>query len=408
MRLWNWSVGAALILGLMGTGCVPRQGPVGPPSPTQPEPRAAPLRILLYPFIPPFHSRDELQHKALAEWLKSAFHEKHQDIPVDIRFANTYELKPDSPLLGKGEDAADLIEMDLLGLGALNGFVGAWSLSRDSVVPAAYDVSLLGGVPHAWPTYVCGHVVYSTDGGLREVDTVGELVDFLKKAPASLKPFIADMNGSSTLPSIYVDSYTDSHGSQPTDASVNKDVARDLRNVAKVCGELSEEKNECLNNTFDLYDGKLAGVQRFAAGEARALFGYSEYIFYALGAPQSKLDPSKLNVVSAPLGNGSHPLLYVDGLVRNVNCTEDCARRAQVFAEFLTSKDVQLALAFGKDMSPAVPRYLMMSRRSFWNDGRVKEDPIYKQLAPIVETGKPFVPPLVTKKNVLKELLTGP
>jgi thiamine pyridinylase len=349
-----------------------------------------------------------MEHKALAEWLKNKFREQHPDIAVDVSFLDTYGITPASPLLGKGDEAVDLIEMDLTELPPLSGAVGTWSLPRESVIPAAYDASLVGGSPHAWPTYACTHVFYSTDATLRDVDTVGELVGFLRKAPAPSKPLIADLNGSSTLPAIYVDAYADRYGSQPTDASVNKDVASDLRGLVEVCGDLSGTTNECLNDSFDLYDGKLEGVRRFAGGEARALFGYSEYIYYALSAPGAKVTPSTLNVVSAPLSHGSQPLIYVDGLVRNVNCTDECARRAQVFAEFLTSREVQLALAFGEDVSPAAPRYLLMSRQTFWNDGRVKNDPLYQQLAPVVQTGKAFALPLATKGAVLEEILTVP
>jgi thiamine pyridinylase len=45
-------------------------------------------------------------------------------------------------------------------------------------------------------------------------------------------------------------------------------------------------------------------------------------------------------VISVPLGAGTHPVVFVDALVLNAHCTGDCLGDAQTFSEFMSTPEV--------------------------------------------------------------------
>lgn len=360
-----------------------------------------PLRVALFPYIPPF---DDMEHRALADHLAREFTQE-SGLPVTIDFIDTYGMDESSEHLGSGDAAYDLVEIDLVGLPALATRVGTWDLPADDVAPAALSAATIDGTVAAWPTYVCGFFVYSREPELRSATSLAQLVTWLGDVG---QPLVGDSNGSSTLPAIYVDAYVDSHQTFPAGdaSSVDVNVRDGLRSLLRRCGSL-DRANPCLNDSYDLYDGNLGGIQRFVQADARALLGYSEFLYYVIRESRDPVDLSGITVVSAPLGAASHPVLFTDGLVRNANCAGECAERARRFAEFLTSVPTQSAIAFGEDATPPVPRYLLMARREFWASDRVSRDPVYAQLRDSVMSSEsqPFRSTLLSRDDILEAVV---
>lgn len=370
------------------------------------------LRVRLYPYIPPFHDAQARRHDPLQRWLQIQWKKKHPEVDLDLEFTDTYDVDPKT-LLGTDDRAVDIVEIDLKTFSYdtdLASLVGTWKLGENDFWPGAmtaakYDPKT--GKSLAWPTYLCGFVIYSTNTKLAKVKSAADLANFLSIAPEGSIPFVADMNGSSTLPPIYVDAFTDSHGYEKVPVNLDSEVIAGIRNLVRQCGNLSKEENSCLNDSADLYDNAIGPVESFGMGKAHAMFGYSEFIRYSLAAKGAKINPADLTVISAPLGEGSSPSLFVDGLVLNKNCEANahCRERAKNFAEFLTSPEIQMGIAFASDTEESDPRYLLMARRSFWSANPVKSDPIYRQLRPMVEKGKPIGSTKFSKKELLEAIL---
>lgn len=398
---WVFRANLALLLAACGGADVAPRAPAAhtaaPPSE---------LRVALFQYIPPF---GDLAHSTLAERLRREFLAE-TGINAHIEFRETYGLTPSSPEFAIGADAFDLVEIDLMGLRALDSVVATWQLASGDVAPAALNAASIDRRIAAWPTYMCGFFVTSFDPGLRTVATSAELVSWLGKG----QPLVGDFNGSSTLPPIYYDAYLDTHGTAAhVDDKVDQSVLESLRAVLKRCDGLNAD-NRCLNDSYDLYDGKTSGIERLVARDARALFGYSEYLYYVLASAGGKVVPADLSITSAPLGHGSHPALFTDGLVINARrCTAPCVDKAQRFAEFLTSPSTQTMIAYGEEEASgshsATPRYLLMARTAFWNSERVEADPIYSQLRSVVLDAKTqsFGPTSLSRDAIRDALLTG-
>ncbi len=401
----TFSLVAATALAVLASSCAGTQ--VADRSPQNASPPAhapaGPLRVVMFPYIPPFDSPKAQQHLELKAWLESNFRDSNAGRQVQIEFRNR------TPEDFTDAGPADLVEMELDELATLGGRAAAWPLQEREVVPGAWSASLLEGRPHAWPTYVCTHVVYSTDAALRNVRTLAEMRTFLRAGAGTGAPLSADFWGTSTTPHLFVDAALD-NGRGPRPPASDPIVVAALRELVGLCGPLSRTGNACLDDSMDPYkEGRLVGFERLLNGASRGLFGYSEFAYYLL-RPPSTLLPSALNVISAPLGPTSHPLLFVDGLVMNTRCGNDtgCAERALAFARFLTSPDVQLALAFGKDTEArGTQRYLLMAQRSFWQTPSVMADTIYSQLRDVVDRATPMVAG-APSREVVWEALRGP
>ncbi|HEX2688672.1 MAG TPA: hypothetical protein VHN14_18750 [Kofleriaceae bacterium] len=68
----------------------------------------------------------------------------------------------------------------------------------------------------------------------------------------------------------------------------------------------------------------------------RELGYYSERLHPILSAA-GKIDRARLHVASASLGQGNHPMLFTDALVRSPRCEGACADAARRFAAYYVS-----------------------------------------------------------------------
>lgn len=154
--------------------------------------------------------------------------------------------------------------------------------------------------------------------------------------------------------------YADSYGAQSLLAalSIHLDPAavRNLKAFAREC--LVGDRNPCVNGDYDDPDVPTAA---FAAGKAAAMFGYSERLYLIRkSAPQDHF-----HVSSAPVGNGSHPVLFTDAFVLRKDCDQRCEAAAR-------------------------GSYLLPATLSAFETPEVRRDPYYRQLALEIKSADPF------------------
>jgi thiamine pyridinylase len=303
-----------------------------------------------------------------------------------------FDLKPGgrlATLLGDGPDAADVVEVDSLVLGDLvkSGWVQEAGVKPAGILPAAWQAAAVGGRAYGVPTYVCSNVIYSYGAGLADVKDGGDLLGFLKTlSPAT--PLVGNFAGSWTLPSIYLDAWADTHdASKLAEAYVPPVDAGTIRTFEPLVRSCSASApghgNPCLDGAYsEGTDAELA----FAAGSANGFIGYTERLFYILSAKAQ--NP---NVLSAPLGDGSHPIMFVDVLVVNHHCTGECRMRADAFIGYMSRISTRTLIAFSHD-APAgtVPRYLLQANADFYQQAEARRDPFYPQFWSFVQRAVAF------------------
>jgi thiamine pyridinylase len=126
----------------------------------------------------------------------------------------------------------------------------------------------------------------------------------------------------------------------------------------------------------------------FATGQANGFVGYTERLFYILDAAPSQPLPS---VISAPLGLGTHPVMFVDALVVNPNCTGPCLANAMQFIAFMSQLGTRNLIAFSQDSrQPTFPRYLLQARIDFYQDALARNNPFYPAFWQIVRSAAEF------------------
>lgn len=133
-------------------------------------------------------------------------------------------------------------------------------------------------------------------------------------------------------------------------------------------------------------------VKLFGIGGLDALIGYSERLNILFSDPANRKQLDAIKITPAPLGAGKLAFFFTDALVRSVNCTSpQCRDAADKFSRFYSSASVMTASMMSADKgSGAVPRYLLPASRGAMQDAAVRRDPVYRQLAPLLDTARPY------------------
>lgn len=168
------------------------------------------------------------------------------------------------------------------------------------------------------------------------------------------------MTGSWNVPSLYLDGYADSYGPRAYCPQCRSTWIRRRYGISRRLprNALVGDRNPCVNGDYDDPDVPAAA---FAAGKAAAMFGYSERLYLIRkSAPQDHF-----HVSSAPVGNGSHPVLFTDAFVLRKDCDQRCEAAAR-------------------------GSYLLPATLSAFETPEVRRDPYYRQLALEIESADPF------------------
>ncbi|MFL5356782.1 hypothetical protein [Archangium sp.] len=366
-----------------------------------------PLRVALFPYLP---DANEDRHRALFKRIETEF-EASQQGQVELI------LKPSAPesndfytpktlsrwLRGEGAEAYDVVEVDTVLLDDIKNDIQPWRgvLPVEDWHPAASTaVGASGGSAWGYPHLLCSHFVFSRAPQVVEARTAAQLATALGALQLDKnmsRRLVGDFQGSWNLPSLYLDAWADTYGPETlkdalvvppgsTAPQLHEDVVGQLTRVEGNCRVSCQDL--CLDNTF--HDVPDYAAQLFAGGRAGALIGYSERLHHVI---KNREDTAPVLMASAPLGAGSHPVLFTDALVLSKSCGFDCQRDARAFADFLTSPRMNEILLMSGDVdegSHAIPRYLLPAARSAFRIPSVAADPYYPLLEKMIEGAAPF------------------
>ncbi|MCE9673232.1 extracellular solute-binding protein [Myxococcus stipitatus] len=358
----------------------------------EPTPRR-PLKAILFPYIP---DSGKDQFAGLKQRLETDFEAKHSDIDLEVVFdlnVDVYDLDDGgmlNQLLGDGERAAQVVEVDTLVLGSLvaKGWVQPVQVDANAVHPAAAEAVTVSGQSYGVPTYLCTYVVYSRSNAIRSATDGASLIRILEDVAPGKRPLAANFDGSWTLPSSYIDAWADSHpGSALSSAltlPLERPVVESLGTVVDSC-EREAGVNPCLDGTWK--DNTLP-EEAFAKEEANGFMGYTERLFHILSARPGMALPE---AISVPLGMGSAPAVFVDALVLNPHCTGTCAEDARAFTDFMKAPETRSLIAFSQDAPEgSTPRYLLQASRAFYLQEPARSDLMYRQFEALLRGVRPF------------------
>lgn len=392
IKRWSCIVGGALIL----SGCGPHGG-------ENPGGARTVLRVPLYPYIPDA-AGDQL--KAMAARIEAEFEARHPNIdlvPNPSCFADDF-YEPSQmarSLKGESECGYDVIETDTILLEELvaEGAVRPWRRLPRNIVwhPAGLSASTrqgtneLYGVPH----WLCGHFIVSRDEAVRQARTTSGLVQALAGLGTPAPNMAVNMLGSWNLPSLYLDAWADANGPANVRSAVTTErydtaVLGSMRQFVRSCQ--SGTGNPCVDGTYDQDENFDLPATLFAQRQADATMGYSERLHTILKNLPAGDTASDIKLSSAPLGEGSNPLLFTDSFFLGVNCTGKCEAAAQQFVEYMSQPSTFEWILMSED-APAdarVPRYLLPATLDAYQAPSVRADRFFPVLDAETRAGKPY------------------
>lgn len=354
------------------------------------------LRVKLFPYIPGVTGSGAQLARVLAERFRRSPWGRARDklqLEIDINPTDDPFKMETLKRLFTGREKWDVVEVDTLMLPrivrnkwarAIEGFnSGDWLRT----VPNAVRV---GQQTYGVPTYICSNVVFSFERLSGVTDSTSLISALDRRGKPSKCLLSANLAGSWTLPSAYIDAFVDTHTisrlpAKLTSTRLDPDTMVALKRVVDACTSI--EDGVVVNRALDgTYKGNTLAEQIFATGAAKGYMGYSEGLYDVLvEAHRRGLSADallkNLQVIAAPLGGGDRPVINVDALVLNANMAEETVEGAQAFTMFLSSPEARQLLSFSEDTGGSGPfRYLMQARREFWELQAVKRDPVFAML----------------------------
>jgi thiamine pyridinylase len=360
------------------------------------------LNVALYPDIP---SHPNGNFGRLLDYVVNAYQAANPDVLLNAVMADEnaiYSFDGLPPLLGAS--GYDVIELDTLYLGFLasSGLITPAKITGDAPWPVALAASTYNGVLYGVPSWLCMDFIFSFSPALKSVHSLNELLQFEANGLKSKPALLADYDGSWRLPSIYINAYVQAFGYQniakamvmPPDPA----VIANLKAIAATCE--FQSANTCVDGTnHGEPDGTIERV--FANGNAGSDMGFSEQSFYVV---LNQSITGNVTIIPAAWGEHPQPLLYSDTFVTNKStCSADpCQSDGAAFTSLMTGSAVKSYIAFSGDLSADMPpRHLLVATQPFWNLDLVTGDPVYQQVAPVLQTGQPF-PNAFTKQQQLE------
>ncbi|WP_163998642.1 extracellular solute-binding protein [Pyxidicoccus caerfyrddinensis] len=375
------------------------------------------LKAVLFPYIPD-SAGDEFS--ALKQALEKGFEQKHPDIDLTVVIdddVDLYDLNDGGALnrlLGDSAEAAQVVEVDMLLLGDLvsRGWIQPVQLTSADVLPSARQATAIQGTSYAVPTYLCSHVVYTGNPDFGSATDGQSLIRILSSSQPGRTPLVSNYKGSWTLPAIYMDAWADTHSADGLEKALELPLdAKTMTRLDEVVDSCAPggATNPCLDGS---YEDNTRAEETFAQGKANGFVGFTERLFFIRKSNPAMPLP---HAISVPLGGGTHPTLFVDGLVFNAKCSGACLQAAQAFATYMSTPEVRALIAFSQDAPPgASPRYLLQASQPFYKKTAAASDPMYQQFILFLDTARPYPNqgfPAVRKalqQALLKELQPGP
>jgi hypothetical protein len=357
------------------------------------------LRSALFPYIPtPGGNFDPL-----VKMIATGFQALYPDIALEIVISqdvDPYNYSSFPTIFGPG--GFDTVEVDTSLLSTLVGgrYIVPMPQIGEAPLPfAARAVQASApGTVYGIPTWICRDFFYSYDRGATGVTSLPLLLNYLDSRPSAIPRIAAVFNGRWTLLSLYLNGVVSTYGYTPQAINyaltqpVDSNVINGLAQVAHACTTPSTTAIPCVDNTYkDAPDGDMERL--FANGRVSTDVGYSERSFFML-----QTQPTAPYLVQMPYGPTPVPMMFVDALVRSAaRCANDpCASDANAFAKYMSLASVRSAISFTDDVPGSAARHLLPANASFYSMSRVRTDPIYAQIIPLL-SGMQFSPTIITQ-----------
>jgi thiamine pyridinylase len=235
---------------------------------------------------------------------------------------------------------------------------------------------------------------------------VDELATALRSISNQHPELAGNLLGSWNLPSLYLDAWEDANAGSSTAYALHQPLdirtLDSLKKFSSLCQ--SSGVNPCLDGTYDDDQQPTLAADKFARGEADALFGYSERLFFVLSIASDDL---AILITPAPMGNGKYPALFTDAFVLRRGAPANVEEAARLFVEFMTSQRIQEVIMTSGDVSAqAVPRYLIPATLSAFDAPRLRNDRLFQALRSSISNAVPFpnVGFLNTRKAIRDEV----
>lgn len=386
----------ALVAALLWSACATSTPRPSVTADVQPAPGVTPVTAVLFGYIPDAANDG---FASLTKELSQRF-ESATQIPAQITIdsnLNLYDFEAGgelSKLLGNSDGAVDVVEVDTLLLGTLvaNKWIQQLNFQPpDGILPSAMQAATVNSVVYGIPTYLCTNVIYAYDAGLTAVQNGNDLLSFLIGLSPGDIPLVGNYAGSWTLPGTYLDAWADTNGTSGLAGAylppVDGMTMSTFDSLVESCMP-NPTINPCLDGTYS--SGSCAETA-FATSMANGFVGYTERLFYILTVNPT----AQPYLISAPLGDGSDPVMFVDALVVNPNCTGVCLENATRFIQFMSQVSTRNLIAFSQDAksqtnpSP-IPRYLLQANEGFYQGSPASQDPYYPQFWTILQNAAPF------------------
>jgi thiamine pyridinylase len=354
------------------------------------------LRVALFPYIPDILG-DNFQAMLLR--IEQEFEVKNPTIDLVLKPLNKKDDFYDSETLTKwlttapADGGYDMVEVDTVVLGELSAanLVSPWGTPPgvSDWHPAGRSGVSINGTVYGVPHWLCGHFIFSRDKRVAKAKTAAKLLAALDKADPKVPNLAGNLLGSWNMPALYLDAWADTHGTGDVGSAItpllDPKVMRWFKQFSKQCE--TGGKNPCIDGEFDDDENEKA-PQQFALGKADAFLGYSERLSYML---RQGADAKKIRISSAPLGEGKHPVLFVDAFVLRRSCDAACQQVASRFAAYMNASTTQEWILMGRDKgTDTIPRYLIPATISAFRAPAVKRDSHFKMLKAEIKGGMPY------------------
>ena len=324
--------------------------------------------------------------------LINEFQQENPDILLNLRLDQNIEVYDNEALANYlGTGGFDVMELDFLYLGYLaqNKLITPlYGYDTSNTLPSALEIAMVDGTLWGMPTWLCTDFLFSYSSAIHNINTSRELRGFLKGYPPTQVHYAGKLQGTWEIPSFYISSYWQTYPQRTIAQAIQMPpdpiVVDNMYQLTPPCD--FNGTDNCING---VYEGDMA-AREFAAKKASSTSGFGETSFYIELFQDHDLP---LYAQPIPWGNQIRPLLYADAFAASsANCAADpCASDSRKFINFMSTDTVKNMFAFSEDLASSAPyRRMLASTKSFYGQTKVKTDPIYQQISPVVTEGNPY------------------
>jgi hypothetical protein len=236
------------------------------------------LNVLLYASIP---TDPRVGFGPLVRWLTQSYQAAHPDVLLNLVLdpaidVYNFESLRDAVFSTQGFDVAEIDTVFLKWLKDA-ALIAPVSITGDEPRPVARQAVTIDGQTFGIPSWICSDFLFSTRADVRGIGTFRDLRSYMAKTPAGRRALVGDLEGTWTIPAVYIQAFVQSHAdttaADAVAAPVDGTVVAKLAKFGAFC-ELSNA-DPCIDGTF--HSAKDGAVELdFVAEPAANGLGFSE------------------------------------------------------------------------------------------------------------------------------------